>query len=375
MTYKLKHKPIDIRRISPNSVPDIETHVVFEKVRIAATKEIIFGHDDGTYDFESLSSIYTNDYQTHEVILSVVKKCLIGPRPEGLPRYWPFFLNDYYLWNFLSVAAKEALQKQSKIIMDGELLSPIGVSNKIRIGGKAVFLFLFDNIDHLYRESLPTIIALKEVYGTLSGHVFIVPHCTENMLSILQLIGIKREQVVQVGNTWIECEEVVISSFLSFGHLHTPSNYYLKTCDELLSAIKITKFDELPKKIFVSRRNASQRRIENEIELYSDLIELGFFICDPGDYSMDEQIALFSSAEVIVGSHGMGIANCAFSKNLKLLVEIMPTTWNRVSYYRLAQLRDAKYACYWISPINGQLVINKLKFMSFIENIEGIKCY
>lgn len=71
----------------------------------------------------------------------------------------------------------------------------------------------------------------------------------------------------------------------------------------------------------------------------------------------------------------MGLANAVFSKNLKLLAEIMPTSWNRVSYYRTAQWKKAKYLAYFINPLpsnfnkkTGDYIINVNKFISFIED-------
>ncbi len=375
MSFDKIHFPIDIRKIGPGTIDNIEVHTIVPKKTVTSHTDITFGNDDGIYDTEILSSIFTKSYQTHEVIISIVKECLIGPRPEGLPRYWPILFNNHYLWNYINSAAKDALEEQGEITVKDDCITPINHTDRIKIGGKSVWLYIFSNIDHLYRESLPAIIALKEIYGSLSQFTFIIPHCPENILSILETMGIKREKIVQTGNTWIECEHVLILSFLSFGHLHTPSHYYIKACDDILSNLTTPLTVKPTKKIFVSRKNAQLRRLINESELYEDLIDMGFTICDPGDYSPEEQASLFSTAELVVGSHGMGIANCAFSKNLKLLVEIMPTSWNRVSYYRLAQLRDVKYACYWITPQNNELTINKDKFITFLRNIlEESKC-
>ncbi len=65
----------------------------------------------------------------------------------------------------------------------------------------------------------------------------------------------------------------------------------------------------------------------------------------------------------------MGIANAVFSKNLKILIEIMPTDWNRVSYYRTTQLMNCKYGCYWIEKNEDkELTIDVDRFVMFVEH-------
>jgi capsular polysaccharide biosynthesis protein len=326
-----------------------------------------FGVDDGDYNTDELSSIFTKEYSTHEVILSELKNCLVGPKPEGLQRYWPILVNDRYLWNFINNQAKELLHQQNVITLKDDLILKEDQKKTIKISGRSVWLYLFDNIDHLYRESLTTITALKEIYGDISDFTFVIPHTSQSYVNILVLMGIQKSQILQVGNTWLEFESVIISSFHSFGHLHTPSHYYTKLCSNLSNRVS-RSLSLSPEKIFVSRRNASLRRLENESMLYEYLKINNYFICDPGDYTLEEQIEIFSKAKIIVGSHGMGIANSAFSNNLQHLIEIMPVTWNRVSYYRTAQLKDCHYSCYWVKENEcGKLLINHTKFTSFLE--------
>lgn len=74
----------------------------------------------------------------------------------------------------------------------------------------------------------------------------------------------------------------------------------------------------------------------------------------------------------------MGMANSIFSDNLKLLVEIMHTDYNRVSYFRTAQLRNAHYGAYYVNPIPlnasmnarfGDSIILKQPFFKFLDDL------
>lgn len=131
------------------------------------------------------------------------------------------------------------------------------------------------------------------------------------------------------------------------------------------------------KRIYVSRKRVKMRRVLNEEALYDGLKQRNFDIIDPGDYSIAEQTLIFSKAEVILGLHGMGIANCVFSKNLKLLCEIIQINCNKISYFRTAQWLNCQYAGYYVTPIDlnycldtdsyGDVLIDKNQFFNFLD--------
>ena len=362
-------KPIDIRNSKDIFLNKINRYIAQDKMQIKSMSNPFFQVDNENMDISDLSAIFTTQYQTHEVIIIEVESCKIGPRPEGMPRYWPILYKDKYLWNFINVSGKQALKEQGILNYNERQLFVDDFHDSIKIHGKSIWLYMFSNLDHLYRESLPALYLIKQVYGSLEGFNIVTPHISEDLVILLEGLGVKRNKIIQVGNTWIEFDNVIITSFPSFGHLHTPSDYYIKSSNNLSESFSKLSNITQKHKIFISRRNATQRKIHNEIDLYKYFEEQGYYICDPGDYTPSEQIALFSHAEIIVGSHGMGIANAVFSKNLKILIEIMPTDWNRVSYYRTTQLMNCKYGCYWIEKNEDkELTIDVDRFVMFVEH-------
>ncbi len=76
--------------------------------------------------------------------------------------------------------------------------------------------------------------------------------------------------------------------------------------------------------VWVSRSSASYRRLQNESELiyltkryFKDLV-----VVDPSELSLEDQIALFSDARIVIGPHGAGLTNSIFSRRLHRLVEL-----------------------------------------------------
>ncbi len=69
-----------------------------------------------------------------------------------------------------------------------------------------------------------------------------------------------------------------------------------------------------PKKIFISRKNATKRRPFNEQQVNDLFREFGFETVYPETLSFREQIALFSQAEYIAGGSGAAFTNLLFCK-------------------------------------------------------------
>lgn len=71
---------------------------------------------------------------------------------------------------------------------------------------------------------------------------------------------------------------------------------------------------EFPKRIFISRSHASNRRQFNEEEVFVVLEKFGFNKIYPESYSVANQIALFNNAEFIAGGSGAAFTNILFCK-------------------------------------------------------------
>lgn len=75
--------------------------------------------------------------------------------------------------------------------------------------------------------------------------------------------------------------------------------------------------------IYIDRRNAKNRRIENESQIIAMMIELGFQIIKPEDLSVNEQVSIFSEAKVVVSASGAALTNSIFMSDKSVLVELI----------------------------------------------------
>jgi hypothetical protein len=132
--------------------------------------------------------------------------------------------------------------------------------------------------------------------------------------SLLRLLGEEFEEVSLV----VKVPSLV---FASKGSALSANPTDIKTLRDFRDSL------ELPastiRKIYISRK-VDGRVPENELDVEALMSELGFEIVSLTGIELDVQMALFANAEVVVGTHGAGLANLVWCKaNQTKVVEIM----------------------------------------------------
>ena len=110
------------------------------------------------------------------------------------------------------------------------------------------------------------------------------------------------------------------------------------------------------KKIYVSRKKANRRKIINEEELESYLINLGFESICFEDYSIFEQVYLMQNADVLISMHGAGLTNTLFMSPKSTLLELTPLLENknlfRFPFWRISSILVVNYYVQFCDTIN-----------------------
>lgn len=97
------------------------------------------------------------------------------------------------------------------------------------------------------------------------------------------------------------------------------------------------------RKIYVSRKDASRRRMINEADMTERLKMLGFEIHQLEGMTIAEQQALFGSARVVVAEHGAALTNIVWCPANAAVVDIHPTVPAMPCFKILAELRGVRY--------------------------------
>ena len=100
------------------------------------------------------------------------------------------------------------------------------------------------------------------------------------------------------------------------------------------------------------------------------MTKLGFRSVTLSLLTIAEQVALFSSAEVVISAHGSGLANIVFCNPGTTEIEIRPTSKrNRDTYEIIAKTVGIRFYTLFV---DGMPSLNKRVFFIDIEEILGV---
>jgi capsular polysaccharide biosynthesis protein len=147
----------------------------------------------------------------------------------------------------------------------------------------------------------------------------IIANFQKETLSILQIDESKILETDREQN--LICEDMVLPSFP--GTTMLPPKW---VCDFLVKTFLKTPADNGSsyKRIYVTRRNSTKRRVINQLELDEVLVKNDFQLIDSAEYDVAIQARIFNQADIIVAPRGSGLSNLVFCKPDTIVVELFP---------------------------------------------------
>ncbi|MDC1541022.1 glycosyltransferase family 61 protein [Candidatus Pelagibacter ubique] len=122
-----------------------------------------------------------------------------------------------------------------------------------------------------------------------------------------------------------------------------------------------TKRDNYNEYIYIRRKENTSvgRRLDNEDKLLEQLIDLGFEIIYPEDYSFQEQICIFSNARIVIGVSGSALLNGLFCKKSSHIIELCPDTDFRPGVWLSTAISKNKYHLFLGKSIGDKFIDSK----------------
>lgn len=131
-------------------------------------------------------------------------------------------------------------------------------------------------------------------------------------------------------------------------------------------------------RIYISREDASWRRVANESKLMELLVKKGFKKIVLSNLTLQEQIDIFSSANVIISPNGAGLANLMFCQPGTKIIQLFTSTSDE--FIKIGKYLDLDYRflkCRKANPVSTEheviqnLVVDVKKIAGILEE-EGI---
>lgn len=172
---------------------------------------------------------------------------------------------------------------------------------------------------------------------------FIVPSSlTRYQYDSLKFAGIKDDQIICLGE-----QEVWELEALYFSPPTTVTGCDSPNANRWLQGLSVSNsgLDEVKqtKRIYISRRLATCRRIVNEFEIEQHLKGYGFDTYLLEEMSFSDQVSLFNQAEIVISSHGSGLTNLMFAHPKTMVLEVFEPEIVRTCFWSLSESLGQDY--------------------------------
>lgn len=194
---------------------------------------------------------------------------------------------------------------------------------------------------HWIMEVLPRLWVLDE-FPQLKDLPIVVPGAMRDYhLAPLKLLGIDENRLIRFDGDTLDFKRLYVPSFLAPGAYSTRQCTWLKT--KFYNACGISPKATGTRRYVLSRRDVGNRDIANLAELQPVIEKHGLEVISPGDMSIEDQVAAFADAELVVSPHSAGIVNTVFAPQTCTLVEIMTASYINLANCYISSLLGHPY--------------------------------
>jgi Glycosyltransferase 61 len=208
----------------------------------------------------------------------------------------------------------------------------------LKLSGEYIHFGALWGLEHYHwvLDVLPRLLFVER-FDRLRGMPLIVQRgITQTQRESLQILGIRPDRIIEFnGNHW-QVEQLY---YIQPGMCANPTPLHAQWLRERFVPHSITR----SRRLYVSRQDATIRRIVNEADLVKELVPYGFEVVTLGGMSFADQVCLFNEAEIIVGPHGAGFKNAVFAQPGTTLIELFSPSYINGCYWALANACGHRY--------------------------------
>lgn len=193
---------------------------------------------------------------------------------------------------------------------------------------------------HWLLESLPRLLEARQA---LPEFTLLLPAtCTAAFYAdTLRLLAVPQVTLLEPSTAYHVPNLALLYSEVTMGSYDPATMRQLK--EVLLGALPAAPALNA-RRLYISRRQASRRKVLNESEIEQALASQGFEAVCLEDYTFAQQLALCASAEILIGLHGAGLANMVFQPVGARIIELRKFDNNEnIFFSELAQAAGLRY--------------------------------
>lgn len=199
----------------------------------------------------------------------------------------------------------------------------------------------------------------------------------------LRLLGFDSDRIVEWNGEEVHIEKMILpavrreeNNISAYSHSLKGHSRYKNASQNGLQWVRDTMLKNLnnraqeesfSRRVYISRQDATNRRVKNREDLNNVLNKYGFVSYELSEYSWEDQMKIFSKAEVVLSPHGAGLTNIAFARDCKIIEMFGPK--RKPTFFLLAQKLDFEYGMMTCDTTGGDLIVDTAKLEQLFERL------
>jgi hypothetical protein len=172
---------------------------------------------------------------------------------------------------------------------------------------------------------------------------FIFPRVGRNAQALLECVGCQPDQTTFLAKDSIANISRAWTSNAAYrDFVYTPSALLADFSSAVTSSL-LKLYKPSPQKIYISRRDSSNRVMQNEADVEKWMEQHGFQVFRLSGLSLEDQVLLFHSASTIVAPHGAGLTNIVYCKPGTTVHELVSEGYTNPCFARIGQMMMLRY--------------------------------
>jgi capsular polysaccharide biosynthesis protein len=202
------------------------------------------------------------------------------------------------------------------------------------------------NFFHWMMECLPRLAVLESYVNLLDG-IVVPANPSPFHYESLRALGISDDRLMKASpQLHLKLEHFFASNYSARDN--PPPWLHIWYKEKFIQPLRLEP--TVGRKIYVSRDDASIRKLSNSEEIHAMVSRLGFEVVSLSKLSFIEQATLFYSSDVIIGEHGAGLTNLLFCREGTKVIEIFSVFWIAPCFYAIAVSAGLEYHFHLAEP-------------------------
>ncbi len=214
---------------------------------------------------------------------------------------------------------------------------------------------------HWVAEALTRLEGVEQ-YTNATGRrpkLIVGPSLNSFQRETLGLLGYDQDDLVHWDAAYCEVDRLVVPSMRREIDPPNPSPVsHQWLCESLRErALEAVDTDRFSDRVYISRNDATSRRVVNERAAFDRLASYGFERYELASMSVEETIALFAQADCVVAPHGAGLTDLIYTDDVSV-VELMPVDRVNGIFYMLTKQVGGWYGYMGCETIGDDLTVD-----------------